>query len=206
MKDSGRNEPSAWNLANAITLGRLFISFVFFFLLYKGKKQSTYEVAVGLFLVASLTDFLDGWVARKRNEVTAFGRMADPLVDKVLICGAMILLCFKEEAEHLGMTAGVAAVVVIRELLVTFLRGYMESEGIPFGASWTGKAKLVVQTAAVLAVLFGLDYLSRSGRPLEGNLYWTVRGLLWVTMGITVWSGLEYLLKAWKHLRGEFRA
>ena len=192
-------DPSAWNLANAVTLGRLGLSILFFFLLYKGKKPATYEVAVGLFLVASFTDFLDGWIARKFNEVTAFGRMADPLVDKILICGAMILLCFKEEAEHLGLTAGVAATVVVRELLVTFLRGYMEAEGIPFGASGSGKAKLVVQTAAVLAVMLGM------GRHWEGPLYWSVRALLWATLAITVWSGLEYLVKAWKHLRGEFR-
>lgn len=191
--------PSVWNPANAITLGRLFLSILFFFLLYKGKRPATYDLAVGLFLVASLTDFLDGWVARKRNEVTSFGRMADPLVDKILICGAMVLLCFKFEAERLGLTAGVAATVVVRELLVTFLRGYMESEGIPFGASWLGKAKLVVQTAAVLSVMLAL------GRHLDGPLYWTVRATIWIMMGFTIGSGLEYFWKAFKHLRGEFR-
>ncbi len=193
-----------WNLANAITLGRLALSLVFFVVLYKGTSHAAHVAALALFVIASVTDFLDGWVARKRNEVTPFGRVADPLVDKILVCGGMVLLCFIPEAERLGLTPGVAATVIVRELLVTWLRGWIEGKGIPFGASGMGKAKLVSQTAVVIVVQAHLAGVV-APIPADGPLYWGVRVLIWAMMGLTVLSGIGYLAAAWKHLRGEFR-
>ena len=197
--------PAVWNLANGITLGRLVLSLVFFVVLYKGTRARTHVVALALFAAASLTDFLDGWVARRRNEVTPFGRVADPLVDKILICGAMILLCFIPEAERLGLTAGVATTVMVREFLVTWLRGWVEGKGIPFGASWLGKFKFVLQTAVVLVIQAHLAGVIPPV-PAEGPLYWGVRSLVWLMMGVTVLSGVGYLVRGWQYFRGEFRA
>lgn len=163
-----------WNLANAITLARLLLCIPLFIVLYKGRSAAAYQTALWLFLAASLTDFLDGYVARLRNEVTPFGRMADPLVDKILISGAMILLCFDPEANRLGLTPGVAAIVVFRELLVTWLRGWVEGKGIPFGASLLGKSKLAFQTASVLVILAARARLIPPV-PEDGAVYWGVR-------------------------------
>lgn len=193
-----------WNLANTITLARFCLSLVFFVVLYKGTSHKAHVAALALFIVASVTDFLDGWVARKRNEVTPFGRVADPLVDKILICGAMVLLCFIPEAERLGLTPGVAATVIVREFVVTWLRGLIEGKGIPFGASWMGKVKLVSQTAVVIVVQAHLAGVV-SPIPGAGPVYWGVRILIWVMMLLTVLSGIGYLAAGWKHLRGEFR-
>lgn len=193
-----------WNLANAVTLGRFVLSLVFFVVLYKWRSPHAYLAALVLFVVASVTDFLDGFIARRRNEVTAFGRVADPLVDKVLVCGAMVLLCFIPAAEKLGLTAGVAATVVVRELLVTWLRGWVEGKGIPFGASALGKAKLVSQTVVVIAVLAALAGL---GRPIpeEGVVYWGIRVSVWIMLALTILSGAGYLAKGWRYFRSEFR-
>ncbi len=193
-----------WNLANTITLARLCLSLVFFVVLYKGTSRQAYVAALALFAAASLTDFLDGWVARKRNEITPFGRVADPFVDKILICGAMTLLCFVPEAERLGLTAGVAATVMVRELLVTWLRGVVEGKGVPFGASFLGKVKLLSQTAVVFVILLALADLAPP-LPDESGLYWTVRGLIWAMLLLTVLSGAGYLVRGWRHVRGEFR-
>lgn len=199
------NDPQKiWNLPNTITLARLVVSLVFFVVLYKGTTHAAHVTALVLFAVASLTDFLDGYVARKRNEVTAFGRMADPLVDKILVCGAMILLCFIPEAERLGLTPGIAATVMVREFLVTWLRGWIEGKGIPFGASWLGKAKLVLQTASVLVVQAHLAGVI-APIPEAGPLYWGVRVLIWTMLFLTLLSGAGYLAKGWEHFRGEFR-
>ena len=153
----------ALNLPNQITVSRLVLAIVFFVLLsqysQRDPRPTMLDVAALIFIVAAVTDILDGYLARKRGEVTALGRVLDPLVDKVLVCGAFILFAGRPFVDASGhnvteVSAWMVVVIVGRELLVTGLRGFNESLGISFGASVYGKLKMWMQSIAAPAILF----------------------------------------------------
>ncbi len=139
------------NLPNQITIARLFLSIVFMALLaqyeYADTRSRLLDWCAAIFIVAALTDWLDGYLARRSNQVTALGRVLDPFVDKILVCGAFMLFIGSGFVNHDGVNVtGVAPwmviVIVGRELLVSGLRGFSESRGQSFGASMHGKAKM----------------------------------------------------------------
>ena len=107
-----------------------------------------FPVIFWLFIATAATDFLDGWLARRGNQVTAFGRIADPFVDKVLVLGSMIFLTVMDWSRE-WFPAWIVVTVLAREFLVTGMRGYVESLGREFPADWFGKIKMVVQCIAV---------------------------------------------------------
>jgi CDP-diacylglycerol--glycerol-3-phosphate 3-phosphatidyltransferase len=152
-----------------------------------------------VFLIATATDWLDGWWARKYGPLTLVGRNLDPLADKVLVCGAFIYLIPVKGA---GILPWMVTVVVCRELLVTGIRGMVEAAGKKFGADWFGKLKMGLQCAVLIGVLL-LAWL----RTLEGtsdalavlNPIQVV--LLWAMLAATVGSGVQYVVKAAKLLR-----
>jgi CDP-diacylglycerol--glycerol-3-phosphate 3-phosphatidyltransferase len=150
------------------------------------------QLAFWLFTLTAATDFLDGYLARKGKTVTAFGRIADPIVDKVLILGSMIYLTVLPWSQP-WLPTWMVVVVLARELLVTTIRGYVESIGVAFPADTFGKVKMVVQCIAVGAVL--------AMRAYDWNedwyeiFSWTAHVLIWATVIATVGSGLNY---AWK--------
>ncbi|MBU0717770.1 MAG: CDP-alcohol phosphatidyltransferase family protein, partial [Planctomycetes bacterium] len=130
------------NLPNRITLGRLALAIVFFVLISQYSQLSPepwkLDVAIVIFIIAAITDILDGYIARKRGLETALGRVLDPLADKVLVCGAFILFsgpAFVDGTGHnVTEVAGWMVVVIVgRELLVTGLRGFNEARGRAFG-------------------------------------------------------------------------
>lgn len=135
------------NLANRITIARLFLIpvFVIAYLLL----PNTSILPGVLFVVASLTDFLDGYIARSRNMVTTFGKFMDPLVDKVLTISAFILL-----AEKRLVSGYIVVIIVGRELLITGFRTIAASEGVTIAASKWGKLKTTFQMLAVVALLW----------------------------------------------------
>ena len=135
-----------WNVPNVLTLSRLPLSVVYLpaFRTVGGSPRLL------TFGVASLTDWLDGWWARKFDQMSAFGRTFDPLIDKVLVGGAFIYLIPVKEA---GLLPWMVTVVIGRELLVTGIRGYIEALGKKFGADWFGKLKMFLQ-CIVLIVIF----------------------------------------------------
>ncbi len=136
------------NLPNIITTVRFLISLVVLVLLLDGRPGSL-RIALVLYVVAGITDLLDGYVARKMNQVSSFGRIADPFVDKILICGALIILI-----ERTPLLAGwMVAVIVCREFLVTYFRILVESKGKSFGSSLLGKQKMIIQFVAVGALI-----------------------------------------------------
>jgi len=145
-----------------------------------------------LFLLIAGTDFLDGHLARKYGHVTAFGRIADPFVDKVMVIGLMVFLAVFEWSRE-WFPAWVVVVVVAREFLVTGIRGYIESLGLQFPADWFGKIKMVVQCVAIGIVLglFSFEWPSALRGPLEvlGHAF------VWGTVLTTVGSGGSYVLK-----------
>jgi CDP-diacylglycerol--glycerol-3-phosphate 3-phosphatidyltransferase len=142
--------------------------------------------AMIIFLIAASTDWIDGWWARKYNQVTKLGRILDPFVDKIIICGAMIALVGNSES---GLLPWMATIVVGRELLVTSIRGMVEGQGGDFSANQLGKWKMLVQCAAIVAILLSL-YLTE----VPPWLFFTRTALIWSTLVITIWSGLVYVM------------
>lgn len=151
------------------------------------------------FAVAAFTDWLDGWWARKFNQLTAVGRALDPLTDKVLIASAFIFLIPVTDA---GVHPWVVAVVVVREVLITGLRGMVEAAGKKFGADWFGKLKTVLQCAVLIGVLL-LQTLRANGWLAEAlpTLDVIQLVLLWAMLAATVGSAAQYAVRAARLLR-----
>jgi CDP-diacylglycerol--glycerol-3-phosphate 3-phosphatidyltransferase len=157
------------------------------------------QIAFWLFALTAASDFLDGFLARRNHLVTAFGRIADPFVDKVLIVGAMVFLTVLPWSRP-WLPAWVVVVIVAREFLVTAIRGYIESIGRPFPADRFGKLKMVMQCLAVgdLMWMWAFDWSPAWFR------FWSVLAtvLVWGMLLSTVGSGLSYLAKT-RRLLGE---
>lgn len=164
------------NLANKLTLLRVLMIPAFLGVLYWGGPNSEY-IALAIFVIASLTDFLDGYIARSRGLVTDFGKFMDPLADKVLVTTAM--LWFVQTGV---MPAWAVAIVIFREFAISGIRLIAAERGRVIAAAWSGKIK----TAATMVFLM-LMFL-----PLPG---WVDTLGVWVIVVTTVYSGLEYLVK-----------
>ncbi len=181
-------QTSIYNVPNALTSARFALAIAVMLLI----PMQAYSAAVILFLIAASTDWMDGYWARKYGQVTKLGRIFDPFVDKIIICGTFIAL---GEVAGSGVASWMATIIVARELLVTSLRGMIEGSGGDFSANQLGKWKMVVQCAAVVAILLGLIYPS---------LHWiavTGQGLLWAAILITLYSGYVYVVAAAKLMR-----
>ncbi|MDI6871330.1 MAG: CDP-diacylglycerol--glycerol-3-phosphate 3-phosphatidyltransferase [Bacillota bacterium] len=162
-------------LATLLTLGRIFLVPLFMTVLLLNLPYGGYAGAL-VFTLAAATDGLDGYLARRRNEVTRLGALLDPLADKLLISAALVSLV---QLRQVG--AGVAVLIIGREFAVTGLRLVAAAEGVVIPASGWGKAKTLAQIVAVVATLIQF--------PLA-------RQLMWVAAGITVLSGVAYFAAA----------
>jgi CDP-diacylglycerol--glycerol-3-phosphate 3-phosphatidyltransferase len=140
--DLKTNRRELFNVPNQLTAARLVLSIVVFVLI----PLKQYMPALVVFLIAASTDWIDGYYARRYGQVTKLGRVFDPFVDKIIICGAFIFLAAEPQS---GIDAWMAVVVVGREMLVTALRGLIEQEGGDFSAKMAGKLKMVFQCVAV---------------------------------------------------------
>jgi CDP-diacylglycerol--glycerol-3-phosphate 3-phosphatidyltransferase len=156
------------------------------------EHSGAFELAFWLFIATSLTDILDGWLARRGNHVTAFGRIADPFVDKVLVMGTMVFLAVLPWSRS-WFPAWIVVAILAREFLVTAIRGYVEKLGIEFPADWFGKAKMFLQCWAV-GIVLGLAAFQFSDGV---ERWWGVAGELCVlaTLLATIGSGVTYVLK-----------
>jgi len=181
------SKPPVFNLPNQLTAARFVLALVLFVLI----EYHLWIAALVVFGVAAFTDWLDGFVARKLNLGSTLGRNLDPLVDKVLICGAYIFLFSNP---HAGLAAWMVTVVVARELIITGLRGFMETSGITFGADWLGKIKMVLQCAALIAIFIALHTPATA-------LLWIRDILIYAMLTATALSGLQYLWRAFSILR-----
>ncbi len=178
--------PSNWNVPNALSTLRLILAIIVCGLI----ENQRYMAAMICFLIAASTDWIDGYWARKYNQITKLGRILDPFVDKIIICGAMIALVGEQNS---GLHAWVATLVVGRELLITSIRGMIEGQGGDFSAKQLGKWKMVAQCAAIVAILLSL----RSPEPATW-LLWTRFVLIYLAVLLTVLSAVEYLLVAYR--------
>lgn len=198
-----QNSPfrGALNVPNLLTSLRLVLAIILFLVIGIAQSPATeaaarstlYWSGLILFAVAAGTDWVDGYWARKYGQVTVVGRIFDPFVDKVIICGAFIFLV---GSDHSGIAPWMAVVVTARELLVTALRSFFEQHGTDFSAKMAGKLKMVLQCVAVLASLYLLATIGDAG-PTVG-LARTVQIILWATILLTLYSGAEYVLAAWR--------
>ncbi len=187
------------NVPNQITLVRLILAIGVFVLL----PLQLYLAALIVFLVAALTDWVDGYWARKYGQVTQIGRIFDPFVDKFIICGTFIFLVAEAGS---GIHAWLAVLVTMRELAVTVIRSYLEQQGKDFSAKWAGKWKMVLQCATAALAIFSL-HLIHGGRAevvttwygLCGTPLWLavlVSAAAWTTAVLTVYSGGTYVVRA----------
>jgi len=174
-----------WTVPNVLSAARLVISVACFVAI----EQRAWGWGLGLFLVAASTDWVDGWWARRFGQVSRLGRIFDPLVDKVLVCGAFVLLAARGEGA--AIAPWMAVVVVVRELVVTAVRAEMERMGHDFSAGLSGKLKMVLQCAAV-----GLELAARTWPDTEIGVRAAAAGVAWAAVAATAWSGIEYLAKA----------
>ena len=162
------------NLPNALTLLRILAVPVVVVALL-GETPNGDALAAAVFALAALTDGLDGYFARSRDAVTTFGKLMDPLADKLLIIGALVSLVSLDRLE-----AWVAMVIIAREVAVTILRTIAAERGIIIAASWLGKVKTVLQIAAIIALI------ATNPAPLGVDI------LVYIALAATVISGVDY--------------
>lgn len=211
--------------ANKITLTR--IAMIPFFLYFASQSMVIFDkeatantliptfvfptatvVALVLFCVASFTDFLDGYVARKYNQVTDFGKFVDPLADKLLVSSALVLF-----AEQGAMAGWMVCVILARELIITSLRVVAANKGRVLAATWTGKVKTCVQIGGIIVIY--LYYILFSNVDFGSVPLWlmppqyaqqvafsvpavTLIDIVgWVVTLVTIYSGWDYLRKNW---------
>jgi len=196
------------HLPNQLTLLRLAMAVAFFATLdvaIPGAEDLAHRArwglaAVALFVAGAATDALDGWLARRWNAVSAFGRVMDPFVDKVLVLGAFVYLaalpmCETGELAPIatGVSAWMATTMLARELLVTSLRGWLEGLGVAFPADQVGKAKMLLQSLAVPVALVVATQPSMAEDPVWTGLRAIV---VWTTVLVTIASAVPYVLRA----------
>ena len=182
------------NLPNSLTVSRLVLTAAFV-VAFMWDNRAGYGIALVTFVVAAITDFLDGYLARKLNLVTSLGKLLDPIADKVRTASAFIFLC---EHGDIYCPAWVVVVILAREFLVTGLRQIAVEQGKVIAADWSGKWKTGFQigfciTALVWLFLEALDqqdfFLARLANP-ESFL---MPSFLWLSLALTIISGLQYV-------------
>ena len=182
-----------WNVPNILTFSRIFMAIVIFGMIPFG----LYKASLILFIVAALTDFVDGWWARKFNLKTKLGRITDAFADKVLVCGTFIYLVTIPELTgvHGGLAPWMVVVIVLRELLVTLLRSLVEGAGGDFSAKWVGKIKMGFQSITIPVCFLYLIFLQSTG-TICPYLSWLMVATVWATVSITIYSGYIYIVAA----------
>ncbi|GFR35299.1 CDP-diacylglycerol--glycerol-3-phosphate 3-phosphatidyltransferase [Thermobrachium celere] len=170
------------NLANKITITRIFLVPVFlFFLLVKMPYGNL--IATSIFIIAALTDTLDGYIARSRNQITKFGKFLDPLADKLIVTAALVAL-----VELKKIPSWLVIIILAREFAITGLRAVAASEGNIIAASNWGKLKTITQIIAIIAALIEMKF----------NIY-----LMYIATIITIISGIDYIYKNRKFINSK---
>lgn len=169
------------NLPNKLTMLRvIMIPFFILFLLMDGGTNSTYRyIAAAIFIIASLTDLLDGKIARKYNLVTNFGKFMDPLADKLLVCSALI--CMIELGQ---LPAWMVIVIISREFIISGFRLVASDSGVVIAASYWGKFKTTFQMVAVVLLIFNIPALTM-----------VTMAVVWIAVALTVISLVDYIVK-----------
>ncbi len=217
-QEAARRQQRMWNLPNFLTMLRLVFAVMLFMILgwtaelplasseasappsflYDGALLL--KIGFAIFLLAAISDTLDGQIARAWQLETDFGRIADPFADKVIICGSFVLLTPFEE---IPVAPWMVVVVLGREFLVNGIRGFAESRGVKFGADWSGKLKMLSQCVAVASAVFFLGVWIRAGAepPRWATIF--LPAAVYGAVGLTVISGVLYVARARRALAGQ---
>ena len=188
------------HIPNILTIGRLFLTIIFLIMILyspnvsQSKQTIFWDAAFALFIISAVTDVLDGWTARRFNVVSKFGRMLDPLVDKILVCGTFICFAIIAQPKLFGFSDSVLAVIlwstaiilIAREAYVTILRHTAEAKGINFAATASGKIKMFLQSIAIGTVLLKMAHFEEA---LWGD--WFTAIIYSAMLIVTVYSGLR---------------
>ena len=173
------------NLPNKLTMGRIFAIPVFIVVFLMGYRY----VATVIFILAAITDMLDGKIARKYNLVTNFGKLMDPLADKLLVCSVLVML-----VQLTWVPAWVAIIIICRDLMVTGLRAVAADQGTVIAADKYGKAKTVLQLVALEPLILHYDWF-------DMPLHLIGIFLLYMALALTVFSGCKYFLNFFRDWR-----
>ena len=185
-----------FTLPNLLTLFRIFVTPLFFILFFYFPTKVFSLLASLLFALASLTDFLDGYIARRWNLETSLGKFLDPLADKLLVAVALIMLIPLDR-----VPSWMVAVIIGREILVTGLRVVAVTESMVISASRLGKYKTVLQIVSVICLLIHYEYqLHIQSSYFLINFHEMGLGLLWIAMFVTVYSGIDYFRKFFRQV------
>jgi len=184
------------NLANKLTLIRIVLVPVF--LIFIAVRTIPYgrSIATAVFIIAALTDKLDGYIARSRNQITRFGKLMDPLADKLLVSAALVSL-----VEYHVLMSWIAIIIIAREFAVTGLRSVAAAEGVILAASKWGKAKTFIQIVAILMALINLNLRNYKffNNPVDFQLMSNFKMVsdivMYIAVLVTIISGVDYFVK-----------
>lgn len=177
------------NLPNKLTLLRVILVPVFIvFLMVSVFGEADKWIALAIFIIASLTDLLDGKIARKNNLVTNFGKFMDPLADKLLVCSAMI--CFIEVGK---LPAWYVAIVIAREFIISGIRLVASDNGVVIAASYYGKIKTALSMIMICLLIADLSH------PVYAFI---TSVFIWLSLIFTIVSLIDYIAKNWKVFKG----
>ncbi len=182
------------NLPNLLTMSRLLLIPVFILVFSSPTPDRSLAAAV-VFLIAALTDLLDGYLARRRSQVTILGRLLDPFADKLLILSGLILLVQFER-----VAAWLAIAIIAREMAVTGVRALAAADGIIISAETTGKVKMVAQVVAILLLI-----LQDSNLPFAWTLHVLGTATLYLALVLALVSGAHYVVSYWRQVAGRTR-
>jgi CDP-diacylglycerol--glycerol-3-phosphate 3-phosphatidyltransferase len=175
------------SLPNILSMCRLFIIPVLVvLLLFPGKAIRV--IAAILFVLASITDYLDGYLARRYNVVSALGKLLDPMADKVLVTAVLVMLVSLKEG---SAPAWMVVIILGREIIISSLRGVASARGVVMQAEELGKYKTILQIFALTGLILNYRYFSIDFHL--GGMYF-----LWTAMILGIWSGLDYFRKFWE--------
>jgi CDP-diacylglycerol--glycerol-3-phosphate 3-phosphatidyltransferase len=180
-----------FNLPNILTLARIAIVPVFVIFLFFDSRDAGLWAAA-LFSIAALTDALDGWLARRWDVETSFGKFLDPLADKLIVMSALVMMI------PMGRVPAWAVFIILaRDVIVSGIRSIASAEGTVIAASDLGKYKTIFQMVAIICLLLHYDYYWLFG--LEWEIFHVSMhnvGLIYfyISLGLTIWSGVEYFL------------
>lgn len=186
------NKSPIWNLPNILTLLRIASIPLMAAILFSPSKSAGFWAAA-IFALASITDWLDGYLARRMGIVTVFGKFLDPIADKLIVMSALIMILPFGRAP-----AWMVLIILGREIIITGLRGLASTEGIVIPASNLGKFKTIFQIVAILGLLLHYDYhwfFGMDNPYLYVNMHNIGIFYLWIATAITIWSGIDYLVR-----------
>lgn len=177
------------NLPNLLTLSRILLIPVFVLVFWTPTPGRSLAAAV-VFVIAAVTDLLDGYLARRRSQVTKLGRLLDPIADKLLVLSGLILL-----VQFQRVAAVVAILIIAREVAVTGVRAIAASQGIVLSAETIGKYKMVAQVVAIVLLILEDGIL-----PAAWNLHLVGTVVLYAALALALISGGRYLLSFWRQV------